>query len=55
MYRKKEKLVDRPDNEPKFDGNNKTDRKIVLTLVLVGAVILVLAIVAIAATLGMMQ
>ena len=44
MLYKDVKLEKRSENEPKFNKNNKTDRKIVLTIVLVvGALLLLLA------------
>lgn len=43
-FGRKRELVERPKDEPKFDKNNELDRRIVLTLVLVGLAALVLAI-----------
>ena len=44
MLYKDVKLEKRSENEPKFNKNNKTDRKIVLTIVLVvTALVIVLA------------
>ena len=44
MLYKDVKLEKRGENEPKFDKNNKTDRKILsVILILVGAVLLLLA------------
>lgn len=42
MLYKDVKLEKRSENEPKFNKNNKTDRKIVLTIVLVVGVLLLL-------------
>ena len=42
MLYKDVKLEKRSENEPKFNKNNKTDRKIVLTIVLILAGLLVL-------------
>ena len=41
------KLVERPENEPKMNLNNPIDRKILLTLLGVAAVVLVLIVLAI--------
>ena len=44
MLYKDIKLEKRNDNEPKFNKNNKTDRKILLViLILVGALLILLA------------
>ena len=44
MLYKDVKLEKRSENEPKFDKNNKTDRKILLTIIiLVSALLLLLA------------
>jgi len=44
MLYKDIKLEKRDENEPKFNKNNKTDRKILLTIILVvGVLLLVLA------------
>ena len=42
MLYKDVKLEKRSENEPKFNKNNKTDRKIVLTIVLILGVLLLL-------------
>lgn len=42
MLYKDVKLEKRSENEPKFNKNNKTDRKIVLTIVLVVSVLALL-------------
>ena len=42
MLYKDIKLEKRGENEPKFNKNNKTDRKILLTIVLIVSVLLVL-------------
>ena len=42
MLYKNVKLEKRSENEPKFNKNNKTDRKILLTIVLIVSVLLVL-------------
>ena len=42
MLYKDVKLEKRSENEPKFNKNNKTDRKIVLSIVIVVACLLVL-------------
>ena len=42
MLYKDVKLEKRSENEPKFNKNNKTDRKILLTIVLIVSVLLVL-------------
>ena len=42
MLYKDVKLEKRSENEPKFNKNNKTDRKIVLTIVLIVGVLLLL-------------
>lgn len=47
MLGKKNELVERPENEPKFDSTNKTDRNIVLTLSIVGLVAVILTVVVI--------
>ena len=40
MLWKDVKLEKRADNEPKFDAKNKTDRKIVITIIIVVSVLL---------------
>ncbi len=47
--RKSKKLVERPENEPKANLNNPVDRKIILTMVGVTAVVLVLIVLVIIA------
>ena len=42
MLYKDVKLEKRSENEPKFNKNNKTDRKIVLTIVLIVSVLALL-------------
>ena len=42
MLYKDVKLEKRSENEPKFNKNNKTDRKIVLTIALIVGVLLLL-------------
>lgn len=42
MLYKDIKLEKRGDNEPKFNKNNKTDRKILLTIILVVSVVVLL-------------
>ena len=39
MLYKDIKMEERPENEPKFNGKNKTDRKIVITIVSLIAVL----------------
>ena len=38
------KMVERPDNEPKFDKKNKTDRKMMMIFLILGGIMLVLAV-----------
>lgn len=45
--KEQKKLVERPENEPKMNLNNPIDRKILLTLLGVAAVVLVLIVLAI--------
>lgn len=45
--REQKKLVERPENEPKINLSNPIDRKILLTLLGVAAVVLVLIVLAI--------
>ncbi|MBO4856216.1 MAG: hypothetical protein J5511_02445 [Bacilli bacterium] len=42
MLYKDVKLEKRSENEPKFNKNNKTDRKILLTIIILVSVLLVL-------------
>ena len=42
MLYKDVKLEKRSDNEPKFDPKNKTDRKIMLTVIILTSVLLLL-------------
>ena len=42
MLWKDVKLEKRAENEPKFDANNKTDRKILITVIIVVSVLLVI-------------
>ena len=44
MLYKDVKMEERPENEPKFNGKNKTDRKILITVISVCAVLLVLVV-----------
>ena len=39
------KMVERPENEPSFDKNNKTDRKLVSMFVVLASVLFVVAVV----------
>lgn len=39
------KLVERPDEEPEFDRNNKTDKKLIQMFVLLGLVVLLLLVI----------
>ena len=41
MLYKDIKMEERPENEPKFNSKNKTDRKIVITIISVLAVLIV--------------
>ncbi len=47
MFGKQKPLTPRPDNEPGFQKDNKTDRSILKTLILLMGVILVLIIIAV--------
>lgn len=44
MIYKDIKMEERPENEPKFNGKNKTDRKIMITVISLIAVLLVLVV-----------
>ncbi len=44
MFGKQKPMTPRPDNEPKFNRDNRTDRSILRTLVLLMGIVLVLII-----------
>lgn len=54
MFGKQKPMTKRPDNEPKFNTSNNTDRRILRTLILLMGIVLILLIVAVVIALSML-